>query len=255
MSPRAARRPALRWIRLFLVLASGALLTFLLARWETTLAWIGEFPICSDRLAPADLILVMGGDFWGPRVLTGADLGKQKYAPLVLISGPPYRGRPEGELAVDFLVSRGYPRSLFAVFGHNEGSTVGEAIMLRREFERRHVKRVIVVTSNYHSRRSKIVLSLFCRGIKFMSAPSPDSHYDPTLWWHDAAMRDLFEGEIAKILGSVFVAYPRYLVSALWSKGAATAREKYFSLPRALRSGLEGRGSSAPTLFSKSPRT
>ena len=73
----------------------------------------GNFLVCSETPQKADLILVIGGDFYGPRVLKGADLAVQGYAPLVLISGPPYGpGQPEGEFAVKFLATKGRPPDL-----------------------------------------------------------------------------------------------------------------------------------------------
>jgi uncharacterized SAM-binding protein YcdF (DUF218 family) len=201
------------------LLAGTALfLAVCLIRWQATLNWFGHFLVDTDRLDQADLILVMGGDFWGPRVLKAAELGNAGLAPLVLISGPPYNGRPEGELAVEFLVQHGYPKELFAVFGHLEPSTFGEVIVLRSELARRHAKRVIVVTSSYHSRRCAILFHLICPGIRFQSAPAPDAHYHAEDWWDDPPVRDLFFSEWEKILGSVFVAYPSYLVRT-WVRG------------------------------------
>ena len=132
-----------------LFLLTLALLALAAIRWQATLNWLGNYLICSDPLEPADLILVMGGDFWGPRVSKAAQLGAQGLAPLVLISGPPYAGRPEGELAIEFLVQQGYPKDKFAVFAHHEPSTLGEVRVLASELARRGVKRVIVVTSSY----------------------------------------------------------------------------------------------------------
>jgi len=174
----------------------------------------GSFLICSETPQRADLILVIGGDFYGPRVLKGADLAVQGYAPLVLISGPPYQqGRPEGEFAVNFLETKGYPRRLFQVFGHNAGSTIDEAIAVRAELRRRNAHRVLLVTSAYHSRRADIVFRLFCPGIHFISVPAPDNHYDPSRWWSDPSSRRLFFSECEKIVGSVLVMYPRYLLT------------------------------------------
>lgn len=174
----------------------------------------GKFLICSEIPQKADLILVIGGDFYGPRVLKGADLAVQGYAPLVLISGPPYQqGRPEGEFAVNFLETKGYPRRVFQVFGHNAGSTIDEAIAVRGELHRRNVHSVLLVTSAYHSRRADIVFRLFCPGIHFISVPASDNHYDPSRWWSDHSSRRLFFSECLKITGSVLVMYPRYLLT------------------------------------------
>ena len=205
--------PAIRGALRLLLLGAGLFLVVCLIRWQTTLNWFGNFLVDSDRLEHADLILIMGGDFYGPRVLKGAELAKAGFAPAALISGPPYAGRPEGELAVEFLARRGYPKDLFAVFGHNEPSTFGEVVALRGELARRHVKRVIVVTSSFHSRRCAILFRLICPGIRFLSAPADDPHYRPDRWWSDPEDRDLLISEWTKILGSLFIAFPVYRIS------------------------------------------
>jgi uncharacterized SAM-binding protein YcdF (DUF218 family) len=204
MLKRTASR---RWAGFFticvLILIAAAAI-----RWQATLASLGGFLVDSEPPQPADLILVLGGDFWGPRVLTGADLAKQSYAPIALISGPPYRDRPEGEMAIDFLVQKGYPREIFQVFAHHASSTIAEAKALRGELARRHVRRVLLVTSAYHSRRATIVLTLFCPGVEFISIPAPDPHYHVEAWWNDESSRRLFFSEWSKIVGSVLLGLP-----------------------------------------------
>ena len=200
-------RPVLRLVRRIVLWGALVLAAIALIRWQAVLNWLGSYLVCSDPREPADLVVVMGGDFWGPRVLTGAEIGAQGLAPLVLISGPHYYERPEGELAVEFLVKQGYPRSLFAVFAHDQPSTLGEVLALRGELMRRGVKRVIVVTSSFHSRRCVILFRLFCPGIRFLSVPAPDAGYQANGWWKNARSRQLFFSEWTKILGSVVIAY------------------------------------------------
>lgn len=173
----------------------------------------GWFLVCSGPPEPADLILVIGGDFYGPRVIKAADLALQGYAPFVLITGPPYqRGRPEAEFAIDFLVSKGYPRSLFQSFGHHAPSTATEAAVVGEELVRRGVHRVILVTSSYHSRRADLAFRLFFPRIHFISVSAADPHYDPDHWWTDPGSRHLFFLECEKIIGTIFLAYPEYLL-------------------------------------------
>lgn len=209
--PSARTRP--RVLRILLAAALGVLailLAILGIRWRSTLAGIGRILVERDTPEPADLILVLGGDFWGPRVLKGAELGVQGYAPVVLLSSPPYKGRPEGEFAIPFLAEHGYPTALFQVFAHQAASTVAEAVALRSELARRNAKRVILVTAAYHSRRAHLVFRLFCPGIRFLSVPAPDPYYTADVWWTNAVSRRLFFSEVTKMLGSVLVAYPRY---------------------------------------------
>jgi uncharacterized SAM-binding protein YcdF (DUF218 family) len=184
-----------------LLLALGALFCLVFPR-------VGYSVILDEAPEAADLVLVMGGDFYGPRLIKGAELAILGYAPAVLISGPPYQGRPEGEFAIDFAERLGYPRSLFRAFGHNARSTIDEAVAIRHELDRRGVKRVLMVTSAYHSRRASLVLRLFCPGVRFTSVPAGDFQYHPERWWSDPYSRRVCFSEWGKITGSVLVAYP-----------------------------------------------
>ena len=193
-----------------------ALATVLSIRWHATLSYLGDYLVASEPPRPADLILVLAGDFWGPRVVKGAELAAQGSAPLALISGTPYQGRPDGELAIEFLVKQGYPARLFQSFAHDAKSTIEEAIVLRPELERRGVKRVLLVTSAYHSRRAAIVLRLFCPGIQFIPVPGPDPNFHPHDWWKDPVSKRIFYSEWKKILGTVLVAYPGYMIKNIF---------------------------------------
>jgi uncharacterized SAM-binding protein YcdF (DUF218 family) len=184
-------------------------------RWQATLSSLGRYLVCSETPQPSDLILVLAGNFYGPRVVKAAELANQGFAPRVLISGTPYRSRPEdqsrpeGEFAIAFLAQQGYRTDLFESFGHHARSTIEEAIALRPELDRRGVKHVLLVTSDYHSRRAWLVFQLVCPGIRFISVAAPDSQYLPDKWWKDERSRSLFFSEWTKIVGSL-LAYPEY---------------------------------------------
>jgi uncharacterized SAM-binding protein YcdF (DUF218 family) len=222
---RSLARRVLLWSALGLVAAAWI-------GWPAVLNWLGSYLVCSDAPQRADLIVVMGGDFWGPRVVKAAQLGAQGLAPLVLISGPTYYQRPEGELAVEFLVQHGYSKSLFDVFTHDQRSTLGEVLALKGELSRRGAKRIIVVTSSYHSRRCAILFRLFCPGIRTISMPAPDDNYQPRNWWKDTSSRGLFFSEWTKILGSVAIAYPVYLFTERAQRNTAAARFGGTRVPR-----------------------
>jgi len=179
---------------------------------NSLLNWFAEALIYSQPPQNSDLILVLGGDFYGPRVIKGADLAMAGFAPVVLLSGPPYRDRPEGEFAKEFLVSKGYLASLFSVYGHRARSTVDEAIAVCPELRRRDARRVILVTSAYHSRRAALVMRMFCPSVTFVSVPAPDSHYEPRQWRSNAESHQLFISEWKKIAGTILYAYPRHVL-------------------------------------------
>jgi uncharacterized SAM-binding protein YcdF (DUF218 family) len=201
-------------MRAALIIAAISFLATL-ALWQGPLpAILGSYLVLEDQPAHVDLIVVLGGDFWGPRVIKGADLGVDGLAPFVLISGPPYQNRPESELAIEFLVKKGYPQLLFRSFPHRAKSTIEEAIALAPELNRLRVRSAILVTRASHSRRAAIVFRLFCPGIEFYSVPAADQ-FRPAEWRSDPASKELFYSEWMKILGTVLWKYPQFRVVGL----------------------------------------
>ena len=195
-NPPAVRRSV--WLLIALLLVTPF--------WHSILRRLGSSVILSEPAQPADLILVLGGNFFGQRVLKAAELCVEGYAPLVLFSGAPYRGRPEGEWSIGLLESKGYPREMFAVASRYSSSTREEAVVMRDEFRQRHAKRVILVTSSYHSRRAATVFKLTCPDVQFISVPAPDPDYQPDRWWADSSSRKLLFLEWTKIIGTIVLA-------------------------------------------------
>jgi uncharacterized SAM-binding protein YcdF (DUF218 family) len=50
------------------------------------LSWLGSFLILADAPVRADLVVVLAGDWHGLRILEGARLVKEGYAPKVVVS-------------------------------------------------------------------------------------------------------------------------------------------------------------------------
>jgi uncharacterized SAM-binding protein YcdF (DUF218 family) len=173
--------------------------------------WVGEWLVSSDAPEPADLIVVLGGDFWGGRVVEAADLGLQGFAPHVMISGPNYLANrvafPEGDLAIEFLVEKGYPRSLFWSFSHSATSTIDEAKVLAREFKRLKIRRLLVVTSNYHSRRVSLVFHALLPYSRIRVIGVPEEFFQPKSWWETGASRKLVQSEWSKIIGTIALSW------------------------------------------------
>jgi uncharacterized SAM-binding protein YcdF (DUF218 family) len=204
----SARRAGRHRLRVAVAIFLGG--TILLAlSWNTWLPWIGEWLVSPDTPAPADLIVVLGGDFWGPRAVKGAELGVHGYAPHVLISGPEYvwygKPYPEGDLATMFLVQKGYPRSLFETFFHHASSTIGEAKALAPELKRRNVRRVLIVTSSYHSRRASLVFHAVLPFTQIRVIGVPD--YQLESWWKIPISRRLVRSEWSKIMGTIAIGW------------------------------------------------
>lgn len=166
----------------------------------------GRFLVAEASLTQPDLILVLGGDFFGARVVHAARLGTEGVAPRVLISGPPYHQQFESDLAIEYLNRKhGYPRSLFIGFQHRARNTLEEAVTLRPELERLRVKKVLLVTSNYHSRRALAIFRAMVPGIEFGMAPADDPQFHPERWWLAAGERRLVEREFTSLAWNLTV--------------------------------------------------
>lgn len=214
---RSSRRRRSRW----LLPALGAallLILSLLAFPQPALVGMGRSLVVSDPLEHADLIYVLAGDFWGSRVLLAARLGAQGWAPKVVMSGGMYSNSDvsgyTGDLAADFLVKQGYPRSLFLTFPLSARSTIDEARAMGPIFHRLGAKRIILVTSNFHSRRAKEVFRLFLPEFEFRMESAADNAFDPAAWWTKPQERHLFFSEYQKMLGTYLVRF--HLASAGW---------------------------------------
>lgn len=199
-------------------LCAGLLLLALVFH-QFFLAGLGEALVVSDPLQRADLIYVMAGDFWGSRVLLGAKLGAEGWAPKVMIGGGVYNGdgrgnRDSSQLAVDFAVQQGYQRDLFEPVFTLASSTIDEAQALGPVFHRAGAHRIILVTSNFHSRRALEVFRLFLPEFDFRMEGAPDPAFDPRDWWKKPRQRDLLLSEYEKSIGTMLVRF--HLAGADW---------------------------------------
>jgi uncharacterized SAM-binding protein YcdF (DUF218 family) len=201
-------RPFSPWRRRwFLPVATVTLLFLLAALHQRVLSGLGRFLVVSDPLEHADLIYVLAGDFWGSRVLMGANLGSQGWAPKVIMSGGRYQDRYASDLAVDFAVEHGYPRSLFLPIRLEALSTIEEARSMGPIFHRLGAKRIILVTSNFHSRRAAQVFRTFLPEFSFRIEGVPDNAFDVHAWWQTPRERHLLYSEYEKIAGTLLARF------------------------------------------------
>jgi uncharacterized SAM-binding protein YcdF (DUF218 family) len=207
-----ARKRSSRW--LFPAVLPALLVLILAAFHRQVLDGLGEFLVVSDPLERADLIYVLGGDFWGSRVLLGANLGSQGWAPKVILSGGPYQGSCACDLSVEFVMRHGYPRDLFLPVPMEALSTMDEAYAMRPVFQRLGARRIILVTSNFHARRAEQVFRLLLPEFDFRMAAAPDQTFDPRAWWHSQPERHLLFSEYKKMVGTILVRF--HLATADW---------------------------------------
>ncbi len=159
------------------------------------LRFAGNWWEVQDRPQRSDAVLVLGGDnFNGDRAAKAAELYRANWAPLVVASGRmlrPYAGM--AELIGRDLENRGVPPDAILRFPHRANNTLEEAQALRQLALDHKWHRVIVVTSNYHTRRARYIFTaIFPPQITVAVASAKDSDYDPDSWWESRQSRKLF---------------------------------------------------------------
>ena len=150
------------------------------------LRFAAEFWIIEDPIDKADAIIVLSDDnFYADRATRAAELFREGKAPVVVASGR--RLRPSAgiaELMEHDLVERGVPRDRILRFAHDADGTREEAEALARFAKERKWRSVIVVTSNYHTRRARYIFRrVFPQDIEVRVASARDGDFDPQRWW------------------------------------------------------------------------
>jgi uncharacterized SAM-binding protein YcdF (DUF218 family) len=162
----------------------------------------GNFLVRDERPHAAQAAIVLAGDTRGARVLKGAELVRSGYVPKVLVSGPmQWYGVNEADLAIDFAVSKGYPRDYFEPLYIRALSTEEETHAYVPELQKRNLTNVLVVTSNYHTRRTyEKVRAAFPSSIQATMIAAPDLYFSPNTWWHAREGQKVFFYEATKTI-------------------------------------------------------
>ncbi len=160
----------------------------------------GEFWVVDDGLRPSDAILILSDDnYRADRAARAAELFRDGWAPRVVASGVmlrPYAGI--SELMERDLTGRGVPRDAVIRFPQTAASTREEAEALLSLVRERNWRRVLIVTSNYHTRRSRFIFSrVFPSTVEVRVVPAPDPDFDPSNWWHTRLGKKYFVYELA----------------------------------------------------------
>ena len=163
--------------------------------------------IVNEPAAHADAILVLGDDnFYGDRATEAAQLFRQGVAPLVVASGRRLRpGAGMSELIEHDLIERGVPKENVLRFPHDADNTREEAVALRRLAKEKGWKSVVVVTSNYHTRRVRYIFQkVFPSGVEVSVASARDGDFDPEHWWERRKSVKEFLGELVGMVAAMW---------------------------------------------------
>lgn len=145
---------------------------------------IGTFLVDADPARKADAAVVLAGDGYGKRILAAAELARRGMVPTVYVSGPRgHFGFTEDELAIAYAVKSGFPASYFRGVPHSATSTREEAPILAAVLRRAGVRTADIVTSDYHTRRSKRIFREIAPDIEMAFVAAPDTLFDIQYWW------------------------------------------------------------------------
>ena len=183
------------WLRLLLLTCVTLLLFGLLAyifRFQI-LTGLADFLTVEDKLQPADVIFVLNGDVH-TRPFRAVELFKQGLAPQIAIAKE--EDMPDVELgispngtdvAIGIMKKLGVPDENIVVLAPDEDatSTRDEAKTLRDYVDENDIRRVILVTSAFHTRRAQWIFEkeLSGSGAILEVAAAPHWKFDETNWW------------------------------------------------------------------------
>ncbi|MBI5400423.1 YdcF family protein [Candidatus Saganbacteria bacterium] len=168
--------------------AISIIFIFGVSLWLTRPFWldnVGAFLIVQDKLQPADVIVVLSGDGNGERMMEGIKLYRKKYAKKILVSGGLFAWRlTEADWMKHQAVVLGIPAAAI-LLEDKSFSTLDNARFSLPILIKRKARRIILVTSPYHTRRAKRVFQKVFSGaeIEVIVVPARESKFKVKGWW------------------------------------------------------------------------
>jgi uncharacterized SAM-binding protein YcdF (DUF218 family) len=215
LNPKSRKKLFLINLLLILIPVAYFGYSFILQRF-TRMIIAGAEPI------PADAIVVLSGD--PGRAVEAADLFKRHIAPYVVITTelPPTvyeKARKDGvqlvlnhENYVRLLQGYGVPAVNILRIESYVGDTFDEVRQIRDFAREKGWTRLVIVTSNFHTRRARMVARYLLEPEIRVAVVS--SHYDnfkPESWWKSQAQTRTFAIEVEKLITYSLYIWPRML--------------------------------------------
>jgi uncharacterized SAM-binding protein YcdF (DUF218 family) len=192
----------LLWVLLLVVASSIGFVLYALR--EPLCEAVAEWWVVNEKLEKAQAIVVLGGDdLNGSRVHRAAELYRAGWAPRLILSGGPLRSYfSEVDLMERDALNWGVPKDRLILFRHHATSTLEEARALESVLAQHNFRKVILVTSSFHTRRARrIFLSVYqAQGTQVLVSAAPDVNFDPAHWWQEREARAAFFLELVKSL-------------------------------------------------------
>lgn len=189
--PRKRRR----WVALLVLLAAVLLLLILLHRPVLTL--IGAALVTTDEPRQSDVIVVLMGGI-PDRIVQGVELYEEGFAEFIVMVRSHdlnnYELAEALELEIpgavdlnrDIALQLGVPQEHIIVLQGRADSTRDEALAVRDYLQANDLTSLLLVTSRYHSTRSKKTFEqVLGSDYEVTALPSPHDPFDPEQWWKE----------------------------------------------------------------------
>ncbi|MGH9734304.1 MAG: YdcF family protein [Candidatus Acidiferrales bacterium] len=165
----------------------------------------GHAVIVDDSPRASDAIVMLSDDnYSGDRAARAAELIKGGWAPRVIASGRylrPYMS--VSQLEQHDLIADGVPASAIIPLEHHARNTREECTVIGKYLTQRGWKHILLVTSNYHTRRADYICSrVLPRGTELHVIAAKDSDFNPDDWWDTRQGSKIFFHEIQGLIVS-----------------------------------------------------
>ncbi len=165
-----------------------SLLAFLAAVWilhAQIFTLLGDALVEDDGPQKADCAVVLGGDGFGSRILKASQLAQAGYVPYIFVDGPSQLIGHESDMTIDYAEQKGYPASLFKAIGlpPQVSSTLTEAEYVGNILKQKGVRKILLVTSTYHTRRAAADFRRANPWLRVVVVAAPDPNFTPDGWW------------------------------------------------------------------------
>ncbi|MBC5624037.1 YdcF family protein [Clostridium sp. NSJ-49] len=167
---------------------------------------LGKFLVVNDDLSSVDAIVVFSGDN-GPRTVKGIELLEQGLGDyLILSGGKVYDDVTMAELMKNHAIKLGVS-SENIILDKEANSTYENALFTKEIIEENNFKSIILVTSEFHSRRSKAAMEkaledtfIYGEKVKVMITSSKEEKFN-TKWWTSGNSVLILIGEYLRLIG------------------------------------------------------
>ena len=143
----------------------------------------GDLPTTFAGCSTVDAVVAISGGDTSARAKEAINLYQSGWAKVLIFSGAAVdkTGPSNAYEMKQLALKAGVPES--AIYIDEEATSTKEnAINTQEILEKINAKKIILVTSGYHQRRSKLTFERFTSGIAIISHPVPNDK-DWSIWW------------------------------------------------------------------------